>query len=132
MDNWVNKYIGIPYVVRGESFDGADCLGLAKLIYREELDIQLPNYNNIGTEDLDAAANEIATHKDGWVRVDEPSEFCVVLLKLAGYPIHLGVCINNSEMIHSLKCHNSAIERFNGMKWNKRIEGFYVYNKVVS
>lgn len=128
--DWASKYIGIPYVVRGETMDAIDCLGLVKLIYRDELGIELPDYNNIGTENLKATANEIATHFDGWVRVDEPKEYCAVLLKIASYPIHIGVCLNKSEMIHSLGGHNSAIERFNGLKWNKRIEGFYKWQSM--
>ena len=34
-DNDVNKYIGIPYLFAGHSFDGADCIGLARLFYHE-------------------------------------------------------------------------------------------------
>ncbi len=41
---WLNDYIGIPYELGGRSWDGLDCYGLVKLVYREEFGIALPDW----------------------------------------------------------------------------------------
>lgn len=40
----LKKFINIPYVFNGDTFDGADCAGLVKLFY-EQNGWQLPHFN---------------------------------------------------------------------------------------
>lgn len=40
----VKKYVGIPWKHLGRTSKGIDCYGLAQLIYKEELNIILPDY----------------------------------------------------------------------------------------
>ena len=38
------KYVGIPWKHLGRNKNGIDCYGLAMLVYKEELNIKLPDY----------------------------------------------------------------------------------------
>lgn len=40
-----DNYVGIPFVSNGRNRDGADCYGLIKLIYQQELGIELPDWS---------------------------------------------------------------------------------------
>ena len=42
-----NKYIGIPYKNQGRGWDGVDCWGLYYLIFKTELNIELPDFSNL-------------------------------------------------------------------------------------
>ena len=44
MTAWSNKWVGTPHEELGRTPDGADCWGLACIVYREELNITLPQY----------------------------------------------------------------------------------------
>lgn len=44
---WLNEYIGIPYVGEGRSRDGLDCYGLVLLIYKDHFGIELPDWSGV-------------------------------------------------------------------------------------
>lgn len=122
---WVCKFIGIPYKAKGNTVLGADCFGIVELVYNYQFKILLPTYIHVDTEDLEVTKQVIKDNKTGWVKLDKPEDNCVVLLNVAGYPVHMGLVLNERVMLHSLKGHNSALEYYNGAKWKNRIEGFY-------
>lgn len=128
--SWINKYIGIPYKVKGVTLDGLDCLSIVELIYKNEFNITLPVYPHLDTVDMEATETAINIGKEQWTKVSKPEVGNVILLNICGYPVHMGMVVSETEMIHSLKGHDSVIERFNGAKWNKRIEGFYRYEAI--
>ena len=41
---WVNDYVGVPYVENGRRRDGWDCWGLVVAVYRDQLAIDLPDW----------------------------------------------------------------------------------------
>jgi cell wall-associated NlpC family hydrolase len=127
---WFNKYIGIPFKDKGRDKDGADCYGLVRLIYKNELNIDLPDLIEAyeSANDREALEGVIdAESKTRWKETTKPKEFDVIVLKMCGAPSHLGVVIKNNYMIHCHKGSDTAIEQFNGMKWEKRILGFYTW-----
>ena len=40
----LSRFIGIPFKVGGEDFEGCDCWGLVKLYFKQILDIDIPDY----------------------------------------------------------------------------------------
>jgi len=127
IEEWVKKYIGIPYKTKGVTLtEGLDCLSVVELIYKNELGITLPYNEHLDTENnMDVVGDAINKEKVRWVKLDKPQKYCVVLLNIAGFPVHIGLVLNDDYMIHSLKGHNSVVERFTGAKWKSRISGFY-------
>ena len=126
---WVNSYIGIPYLSKGRTREGMDCLSLVEAVYKNVFNILLPEYNHVDSDNLSNVADKMIEEENSgrWIKLDKPESGCVVLMNIAGHPVHVGIVLNDNYMLHSLKGHNSVVEKFTGMKWNKRIEGFYAW-----
>jgi cell wall-associated NlpC family hydrolase len=124
----MDRYVGIPYRAGGRDFCGIDCWGLVRLVYDEELGIELPTYDGIfaGKEDAHAAGEVMATESRKWQQVQRWQPFDVLLLRLgAGIPTHVAVYLGNGLMLHALDGADSTIERTDSLKWRKRIQGAY-------
>jgi len=132
LDNWIAQYVGIPYKSKGTTLEeGLDCLSLIELIYKEKLNIHLPFNEHLETDNnMEAVGNAISLEKCKWIKLEQPENFCVVVLNICGFPVHLGLVLNNGYMIHSLKGHNSVVEKFDGAKWKRRINGFYRHEEL--
>ncbi len=129
MMSWVNRYVGIPYKFNGNSKDGSDCWGLVCLVEKEQFGKTLPvfNHDDFTRKQLAELVNESVPT----VNVDKvllPEIGDIVLVNLVGEPIHVGVVVGNPgehNFLHTLRFHDSAIDRYDSARWNKRIEGFY-------
>jgi hypothetical protein len=94
MPTWVSKYVGIPYVRDGL---GLGCWRLLRLVYLNELGINLPTYGEISQEELLKMVRVFAAEvkkADPWVEVkqEERQNFDACLMKLSGHWHHIGVC----------------------------------------
>lgn len=127
------RYIGIPYVVGGESFEGADCYGIAKLYSKNELGIQLPSY--MYSELDNEAVAEIAIKSAlsgfgvGWEKVEVPQHGDVVLFRIFGREVHCGIMLSETEFLHSLKGRMSCIEDLTHQNWSHRKTGVIRWKK---
>lgn len=132
--SWAGKYIGTPYVERGRALGGADCWGLCRLVWEIECGIIVPSYlknsyQDTGDRDADAklVQQAVLAERTKWheVEVGEEQEFDAVIMRLLGRPIHIGVVVNPGLMLHCEVGHNAVAERYDSLKWEKRIIGFY-------
>ena len=129
---WTTKYLGLEYKERGRDINGVDCLGIVILIYKNEFGIELPDYINdyhhTTTKDRHLMSKSVHKNKDNWIKIDKPEEQSIIILNVAGYPVHMGVVLDDKFMIHTISGKNTTIERFTSFKWNKRIDGFYKWD----
>jgi len=128
---WVKKYIGIPFEYQGSSFEGADCYGLVHLVYKEEFGIKLPSfvYSNKPTEmELWTLFMEEITGSR-WTPSYEAKLGSIIILKLKGLPIHCGLVLDHTRMLHTMDFTHSCIEDFHRPQWKNRVETFLVYKK---
>lgn len=124
MIDW-NKYVGIPYKLHGRNFDGCDCWGLVCLVYKNELGIDLDKYMY---KDIDEGHKIMANEKDHFIKIENPKIGDVALFRIAGDISHIGIVIGNAgekNLLHTIREHDSAIDRYDGPRWLKRLEGFY-------
>lgn len=131
---WHDVYKNIPFKFDGREIDGLDCWGIVKMVYRDQLGIDLPNFNGAlsdnSRETLRKVAAIAAEERKRWSKVDRPKEFDVVLMSpTGGDPYHVGVMVDRRNMLHVMEGCNSTIERVDGMRWKNRVEGFYRYAK---
>lgn len=127
---WWNKYINIPFSFHGRDTNGIDCWGLARLIYKDEFNIELPSFaEEYIADDTVRIKDLIAQYKEGWELTTEPKVGDLVLFKILGSETHIGVYIGNDKFIHARQGHSSAIERLDSVAWRSRKVGFFKYKE---
>lgn len=128
---WVADYVGIPYRPLGRAREGADCWGLVRLVYADRLGIALPAYDGRGFSGrasvADLATLVVDARQARWCQVAEGDAAIldVVLLRVHGQPVHVGVLAAPSTMLHSLAGHDSAIDRLDSLMWARRVMGYW-------
>ncbi len=127
--SWAARYIGLEFAELGRG-PKYDCWGLTQLIYRTERGIALPSYTESysTTQDEKGISQKIIQERmQHWREVSSPEEFDVVLIRMRGLPMHVGVAINSKTMSHITDGINASIEDFTRMRWKNRLIGFYRY-----
>lgn len=99
------KYMSIPYKHLGSDFSGADCLGLVRLYYKEELGILIPEVDYASAW-YNSDPNLIIENYEafGFVRINTPKQHAVVILELGRMFNHLGIIIQPPHaLLHTTK-----------------------------
>lgn len=123
---WWNKYLSVPFKDRGRDASGCDCWGLVRLVYAQEKRIALPDYLECyeTSNDRDTLAATISSEWQGWIMPDKPEEFDVIVLRMRGVPMHVGIITKRGWMLHCARGVGTAHEPFNNMRWRDKVEGF--------
>ncbi len=128
----VSRYASIPFVEKGRDITGCDCWGIVFLIFRDFFDIELPTYleDYTSTEDEKVLGAVIAEHKRfNWEEVFIPEQFDVVLFRLKGQPMHVGVYVGEGRFVHCIQKSGVSVEKVNSIVWRNRIVGYYRYTR---
>ena len=91
--NWINDYVGkIPYKFGGRDWDGVDCYGLAKLIYKEHYNIDLPDWvmDEVDLKTRDSLIAKAVCSGD-FTEVDDPMDGDFVVCSRTRMAHHLGL-----------------------------------------
>ena len=130
---WSNQYITIPFVEHGRERKGCDCWGLARVIYKEQLGIDLPTLLDYkDTHDSHNIADLYENEHKEWeeIPLGQEKEFDILVFKILGLPTHIGVVINKGMMIHCEYGIGTHITEYNReFQWRKRLAGIYRYEK---
>jgi hypothetical protein len=133
MNLWWNDYIGIPYLEKGREKDGLDCWGLVRLVYKEQYNIDIPSFvDEYESYDSKHISELIAIGKENWTKVTEPTIGDVILLRINGLFMHVGVVVSPNQFIHVREGQDAVIERFDTGIWKHRVGGFYKYTEKVT
>ena len=132
--SWSNKYIQIPFIEKGRDFNGCDCWGLVRLVYEQELNIDLPSFLEYeNTKDIRAISRMIRENQfgDSWFKVTDPLPFDVLVFRMMGSVAHVGIVVKNGLMLHCQKNVNTAHEAYllKSSDWVERLEGIYRHAK---
>lgn len=126
---WCEKYMQIPFVEKGRSFDGCDCWGLAVLVCRNEFGIELPDYADAydSTDNRFAIAAKIEAEKRAGIY--EPVYFAeagtIIILRLQGRPWHCAIAVDKRWMLHIVRGANAVLELTHSWVWRNHVEGMY-------
>lgn len=128
---WVRSYIGLKWAEHGRGRDGCDCWGLVRLVLFDRFGLDVPSYDGSYGDTADRAelAALIAGEMGPWRAVSEPDREAgdVALFRLAGQPCHVGLVVAENWMLHVQRGTEAALERFDGIRWSRRLEGAYRY-----
>ena len=131
---FANLAIVVPFVDHGRGWSGWDCWGMVQMYYREVLGVEIPSYvgeyTDAGrsTQTRRELAALIDHNMTDWREVDNAEAGDVVLLKIGGRPIHVGIAVNGGQMLHTETGVDTLVERLASPMWERRIEGFYRYD----
>jgi hypothetical protein len=95
------------------------------MVYRQELGISLSPLGYRDAEDAEDVERAVIGEVPEWTLVDQPREYDVVLMRVAGHPVHCGIALSDVWMLHTMRGHGAALERYMGAKWRSRIHGVY-------
>ena len=130
--NWTIDYLGIPYAQVGRTREGCDCWGLARLVYRNLLQVDLPSYAASvcasGAADVAALIGETAAAHP-WLEVTEPLPFDLLLFRRGSYAQHLGICVDRHWMLHMDRT-GSKLARLADSYWVSRSLGAWRHAEV--
>jgi cell wall-associated NlpC family hydrolase len=127
--SWSNTYVGLPYADLGRDRDGLDCWGLVRLVYGEQLGIDLPDYSQAYVSA--AERSEVQAVIDGgeasgeWTRVDAYRPFDLMVFRQGRLRCHVGLCFSQRLMLHIAQGHVSRLETFSAGHWSPRLTGVF-------
>lgn len=122
----LSYYLALEYEDRGRG-PRYDCWGLIWLLYARELGIILPRHDEVShkTSDVGDLEQYIESEAARFTEVDTPQQFDLMVLYQAGYPTHIGMAVNDEEIVHLQEGANVAVEPIYGRRWKNRIYGIY-------
>jgi len=121
----LRNLIGIPYKFKGRDFDGVDCLGLVWLYFRSK-GIWFPDGDGLPIE-TEANPDYVRRAVDMLNRIARPVSEAqaddIVVMRFPGGYVHLGVMVDDRNMLHVVKGRPSSIAPLR--KFRFRIVGIY-------
>jgi hypothetical protein len=130
--HWSVKYLGKPWRRRDEpvSSEAYTCWSLVKEVYRGELGIWLPDYEEDGVCRLEAIyleAMQRGYDPSIWMEVKsgEERELDIVVFRIRGVDSHIGVVTSAGYMLHASEGNLSCVERYNVDPWTTVGYKFY-------
>lgn len=135
MPAWVGGYIGIPYKLGGRTHSAADCWGLAMLVLIEALKVEnAPLFTGVEWsikspgdkrraigEFIDRASSTLFDPVMPGMEVVGD----IIVLRVSGNPLHVGIVVAPGAMLHTDEDADSALERYDGPMWGRRVMGFH-------
>lgn len=127
----IDRFIGIPYVTYGRTYEACDCWGLVWLYSKDVLGVELPNYleeseaANSGRHSLGELVRHETETTSEWVRVDEPRHGDVVVIRCGMALSHVGIFVPENHVLHTSAPHDSLLEPTYSPTLARRIFGYY-------
>ena len=129
MFDWVDKYVGIPFISGGRNEKGCDCYGLVRLILEKEYNYKLPllvgNYSNAlffeETKNIFDKYVPLLTAE----KIQKPEEKSVCLIQIRKVPCHVGIWAGDGYIIHSRNRVGSVCEKTDSLHFVGQILGWY-------
>jgi cell wall-associated NlpC family hydrolase len=131
MNNWANKFVGLPFLPNGRDENGLDCWGLVVKVYEDQLGIKLPQmdgaYESEDAISLRRISVKMKEESQRWVRSVVPQIYDVALMRWGSIPCHVGICIGNGYLLHIERKTLSCIQRLTDIDIQPRIVGYFRY-----
>lgn len=110
---WTNLYLDIPFAFDGRDREGCDCWGLLRLIYREQLGIELRAFSEVPAAESPLVLQEMLrqSRERPWSEVPLGDLRAFDVVRMVGHyrgpdgglhrgPIHVACAIDPATIIH--------------------------------
>lgn len=130
-----SDFVGIPHLDLGRDREGADCYGLLRLVYREDLGIELPSFT--GTYASCAEHDEIQALLAGeamagpWRPVERIQAYDALLFRVGRHDCHVAVAVDQGRMLHVHSRSRAVIARRSDPMWRDRLSGAYRHEAML-
>ena len=124
----ISKFIGIPFISKGRSFNGCDCYGLVKLYYKEILNIDIPETIITAEQPRRTFANYLNEISKNWTATTPAKNVVVAMSVNAEHPnlvTHFAVMIDDKRFIDTRENMSSYLTSIDDEKIKNQIKGFY-------
>jgi|GEM_PF-301356 len=127
---WVAHYVGLPFVDLGRDRAGLDCWGLVRLVGAERFGVQMPawdgRYPDCERRHMRAMEGHVKAVLPAFERISPPDAGDIVLVKVGGLPVHVGIVVAPGWMLHAeFGCDSIAEPILRPNRPISAIEGFY-------
>ncbi len=140
-EKWYEKYVGFPYLHLGNDIhEGIDCFNLVRLVYRQELSIDIP-YDTSDFCDIldeqwynkthDRPFEKGATLRYGWEKTDVPEIYGLIIMTIGSTNCanHCSIYVDKNKMLQTMLNHSSWIAPY-GRYYKQYTIGTYKWNPV--
>ncbi|MFH2013824.1 MAG: NlpC/P60 family protein [Patescibacteria group bacterium] len=131
LSNSLTKYLCIPFEAGGRDYQGIDCFGLVKLIYKEFLDINIPDTEKL-PGNIVGIQNELKNFSNLFIKVKDPEPFDIILCRESPSSKninHIALFLTSGKGIHAVEGQGVVVEKFiRNPYYLEMIEGYYRYN----
>lgn len=130
--HWSSTFIGIAYADRGRSRAGADCWGLARIVYAEKLGVDLPSYvedypSSSASQPIAGLVGRVSS-LPVWEKVaGVPQPFDILVFRNGRHDSHIGIAADRGLMLHMVEGDQARLENFSGGRWASRFVAAYRY-----
>lgn len=129
VDDFITARRHIPFADHGRDKAGLDCWGLVRLIYHEDLGIELPSMDTAYRDARDARAIEPAIGRESinWVEVEPGGErrYDVAHMREGGRPMHVGLIVRPGLILHTTRGPGTHLARYPDPRWPAMIVGIF-------
>lgn len=124
-----DRFLAIPFVSKGRSYDGADCWGLLWLWYRDMMGIALPPHDTVPACALRTIGDLVAHHKRDWLPVPLPRNGDAVVMRAWTQrstieDAHVGVVVNRRFVLHTEERTGPRLQRLSDPDVKARVIEF--------
>ncbi len=127
---WIAHYVGLPFADLGRDRAGIDCWGLVRLVLAERFEVQVPawdgRYPGCEPRHMRRMEGHVKRVLPLFEAVSKPEDGDLVLVKVGGLPVHVGIVVAPGWMLHAeWGCDSLAEEILSGKRPPGAIEGLY-------
>ncbi len=130
--HWATQYIGRDWCADGGEPYQFNCWSFVRYIYKNHFACELPliSVDAENILELTRAFNRYS-QQPCWQQVDRPSDGNCVLMRMARYPIHVGIWLENggdSGVLHCARLSGVVFQNKFALELHGwRVEGFYLW-----
>ncbi|MCA0963275.1 C40 family peptidase [Salipiger bermudensis] len=99
-----SDFVGLPHADLGRDRAGVDCYGLLRLVYAEDLGIDLPSFTEgyaTCAEHARLAAMVAGESMAGpWAPVDQIQPYDALVFRVGRHDCHVAVAVDRTRMLH--------------------------------